>query len=155
MSGPEANVTTVAHAAEDAAGEMMDVFADYIAPLIGLVVGWALAGIIGGLATVGNFVYNAVGKVSGSNATKIADLSAAGVMGGISAIAGGAFWSASTGKSAKSIKGWGSAIAKGLLRFMAGVGFGAALSYVVNGVSGNFGEGWIDTLGSSITKEVL
>jgi hypothetical protein len=150
----EGQVATVAHAAEDAAGELMNVFADYIAPIIGLVVGWVLAGVIGGLATIGNFVYNAVGKVSGANATKIADLSAAGVMGGISAIAGGAFWSASSGKSVKSLKSWGSAIAKGLLRFMAGVGFGAAICYVVNGVSGNFSEGWIDTMGSSITKEV-
>ena len=62
----------------------------------------------------------------------------------------GAFWSASShfGKGKKI----GSAVAKALMRFISGIAFGMALSYVVNGFTGNVQGGWIEAMADGISS---
>ena len=148
----ETDVKTILSGGEDAAEELLSVFADYIAPIIGLAVGWALGAIVGGAGTVGQIVYDALNSVKAGNATRIADVVGGAVLGGIFACVGGAFWSAS--RSFGKGKKLGSAIAKALLRFISGVGFGMALVYVVNGLTGNVQSGWIKMMGEGITTGV-
>ena len=153
VENPEAGAKTILAGAEDAASDMFEVFADYIAPLVGLAVGWALGQVLGGAATVGELVYGIASKgTTAQQATKIADIIGGSVMGGVSVIAGGLFWSASDKYKAK--KKVGSMIVRSLLRLGSGIGFGMGIAYVVDGFTGNVQDGWIESLASGITKEV-
>jgi hypothetical protein len=149
MTDAEGTVNTIAHGAEDAGEEMLSVFAEYIAPIVGLAVGWALGTIVGGAGTVGNLVYQGLQSANVANATRIADVTGGFVLGGIFACIGGAFWTGSSSKTKKA----GSAIVKALMRFASGVGFGMALCYVVNGLTGNVQSGWIEKMADGISKE--
>ena len=53
MGEGEAALTAGAGAAKDALREVLDVFADYLAPIMGLVAGWALSTAIGGVQLLG------------------------------------------------------------------------------------------------------
>lgn len=150
----EADVHSLADAAEQVGSEFFEVFADYIAPILGLVVGWVVGPMIGGMATVGNFVYGIAIKtpqISVASAQRIADFAAGGVMGGIWAIFGGGMWSLSEKHKGKKVS---NLLARGAIRFLAGLGFGAALGDAIGGFSGQFGEGWIDGLGTGLTAGV-
>lgn len=140
----EADVRALAHAGEDALGDVLSVFAEYIAPIVGLIFGWVLGGMVGGVAAVGQFTYNLLQPIAKSgDPTRVCDAVGGLVMGGVFAIFGGMFW----GASSKFGKGkWGPLVAKGLLRFVAGIGFGMAASDVISGLTGSVSTGWIDQL---------
>ena len=144
MTDAEASVKTLARVGEEGLGEVLTVFADYIAPIVGLIFGWVLGSHIGGVASVGQFSYNLIYPIAkGNDPSRVCDAIGGLVMGGVFAILGGAFWAASGKfKTAK----WSGAIAKGVLRFVAGLGFGMAANAVVSGLTGSVSEGWIDGL---------
>jgi len=147
MTEAEVQVKTLAHAGEDALGEIFEVFAEYVAPIVGLIFGWVLGSQIGGAATIGQFTYNLIETIpNASDPTRIADAVGGLVMGGIFAIFGGAMWSASSKFGGKGKK-WGSMVAKAVMRFLSGVGFGAAAQAAISGLTGNVKSGWIDQLG--------
>ena len=138
----EAEVKSLAHAGEESLDEVLSVLAEYIAPIAGLLLGWVLGSIVGGVGAVGQFAYNLIEPISkGNDPTRACDAIGGVVMGGIWACLGGAFWSAAK-KPGKKI---GSIIACGVMRFISGLGFGMAANAVVSGLTGNVKEGWIES----------
>lgn len=146
-----ATLTSGAHAAMEGLDDVLTVFAEWIAPLVGVFVGWLLGGAFGGPALVGQLVYNAAEatKMNAAQATKIADVTGGLVFGGIFAGVGGLLWSTS-GKYIKKDKTVNVVIG-GIVRFFSGLFFGMAINAVYQGVTGNVTSGWIDQMAGELT----
>lgn len=143
----EASLKNLEKAGEEGFKKVLEVFAEYIAPIVGLVLGWALGSQVGGVASVGNFIYGIAEPIAkGTDPTRIADIAAGTIIGGIFVGLGAGLWSA--GGSAK--KSIAECVKMGLLRFLAGVSFGIGANAFVAGLTGNVQEGWIDNLPDDI-----
>lgn len=137
---------------KDALGDVFGVIADYVAPILGLVVGWVMGTAVGGVLTICNFINDIINPTNASKYYPIVDISGGVIMAAIWAALGGAFWSASgrfkTGKIMSRVAG-------ALLRFLGGMGFGMAIQAIVSGFTGNAGgikSGFIDQMSEDLTS---
>ncbi len=152
MTEGTAALSTGAHAAMEGFDDILKVAAEWIAPLVGIFVGWLLGGAIGGPALVGQLVYNAAeaAKMSTTQATKIADAVGGLVFGGIFAGVGGLLWGTSgkyigKGKTVNAVIG-------AVVRFFSGLFFGMAINSVYQGLTGNVSTGWLDQMAGDLAQ---
>ena len=144
-------VHNLGKAAEDSFEDVLGVFAEFVAPLIGIIAGWVLGASIGGPATVGQLVYNVVQPTGVADPTKVADIVGGLLFGGIWAGLGGMLWHSSSRFGKKKLS---SLVAMAAIRFFSGLAFGMAIQAVVSGFTGNVKSGWIDGLASDAEKAV-
>jgi len=143
-------------AAKSALREVLDVFADYIAPIVGLIAGWALAGIVGGVGMLGDVVNNFINPGNNPANWPTATLIAGIGMAGIWSTLAFAFWSIDgAGPKEKGAgRGWAKVIIAGIMRFLAGVAGGLAISSLIQGVTDSPSGGWLDELAGKTAEAV-
>ena len=156
MGEGEAALTAGAGAAKDALREVLDVFADYLAPIMGLVAGWALSTAIGGVQLLGDVVNNFINPGNNPANWPTATLIAGIGMAGIWSMLAFGFWSIDGAGPTERGKGrgWAKVIIAAVMRFLAGVAGGLAISSLIQGVTDSPASGWLDNLGNKVAEEV-
>lgn len=130
-----------AHAAEETVTSVLDVFIEYLLPLLAIVVGYFAASALGGVNAIYNLVVSAAPTLQNS-----AGAIGGGVMAVIYAIVAGVFWH---------LRSRGGMWLKAIGGFLGGFGFGAAIwaaTQIWNARS--VPNGFLDTLATQIQSTV-
>jgi hypothetical protein len=133
--------TSAAHAAEESVTSILDVFIEYLLPLLAIVIGYFAASALGGVNAIFNLVNQAVPSMSSS-----AGAIAGGVMAVVYSIVAGVFWH---------LRSRGGIWLKAIGGFLGGFGFGAAVwaaTQIWN--TRAVPNGFLDTLATSIQTTV-
>lgn len=146
MGETENSIRNVGGAAEEAGRELASVFAEYLVPIFGIVVGFSLGTKVGGVHLLSSFI-NDIANPSNNPSQYGWEVMVGGlIIAGIYALAGAALWSISRSKGGERASA-GTLLRMVIARGGGGMFFGLALSAIVQGATTNPSEGWIESAG--------
>ena len=141
----EATANSLASTTKTGAMGLLHVVAKWFAPLLGLIIGFALYAVVGGAWTIANFMNDVLADAKMASGAWVA------AVGGIIYFVifwafGGVLWH---------VGGSGHVLVQAVTRFFAGMFFGIGLGGLVGGLTNNLGSpGAIDKAFTTVATEV-